>query len=58
MGAGVGFALVTVLTQVLVMHVSVGPWWIATAQAHGNKDQSAIGYNFIPDMLVIRRMLV
>ncbi len=36
LGAGVGFALATVLTLALVLHVSIGPWWIATAQAHGH----------------------
>jgi uncharacterized protein involved in response to NO len=35
-GAGVGFALATILTLALAMHVFLGPWWIATAQAHGH----------------------
>lgn len=36
LGVGVGFALATVLTLSLLLHVSLGPWWIATAQAHGH----------------------
>lgn len=36
MGAGVGFVLATVLTLALALHVSLGPWWLATAQAHGH----------------------
>lgn len=36
LGAGVGFALATVLTLALLLHVSIGAWWIATAQAHGH----------------------
>ena len=36
MGAGVGFVLATILTLALALHVSLGPWWIATAQAHGH----------------------
>ena len=36
LGAGVGFALATVLTLALVLHVSIGPWWIVTAQVHGH----------------------
>jgi uncharacterized protein involved in response to NO len=36
MGAGVGFVLASILTLTLALHVSLGPWWIATAQAHGH----------------------
>jgi uncharacterized protein involved in response to NO len=36
LGVGVGFALATVLTLSMVLRVSLGPWWIATAQAHGH----------------------
>ncbi len=36
LGAGVGFALATILTLTQVTHISPGPWWIATAQAHGH----------------------
>ena len=36
MGAGVGFVLATILTLALALHVSLGSWWIATAQAHGH----------------------
>jgi uncharacterized protein involved in response to NO len=36
LGAGAGFVLATVLTLAQVLHVSIGPWWIATAQAHGH----------------------
>lgn len=36
MGAGVGFALATILTLAQVLHIPIGPWWIATAQAHGH----------------------
>jgi len=36
LGAGVGFVLATILTLALTLHVSLGPWWIATAQAHGH----------------------
>lgn len=31
-----GFALATILTLAQLMHLSIGPWWIATAQAHGH----------------------
>jgi hypothetical protein len=41
-GTGVGFTLATVLALVQVLHIPFGPWWIATAQVHGHKDQSAI----------------
>jgi len=36
LGAGVGFALATVLTLAQALHVPIGPWWVATAQAHGH----------------------
>lgn len=36
MGAGVGFVLATILTLALALHVYLGTWWIATAQAHGH----------------------
>jgi uncharacterized protein involved in response to NO len=36
MGAGVGFVLATILTLALALHVFLGPWWIAAAQAHGH----------------------
>ncbi len=36
MGAGVGFVIATILTLAIALHVSIGPWWIATAQAHGH----------------------
>ena len=36
LGAGVGFALATVLTLAQALHVPIGPWWAATAQAHGH----------------------
>ncbi|HEX9134073.1 MAG TPA: hypothetical protein VF844_17410 [Ktedonobacteraceae bacterium] len=36
MGSGVGFALATILTLAQAMHISIGPWWLATAQAHGH----------------------
>jgi len=32
----VGFALATILTLAQVLHIPIGPWWIATAQAHGH----------------------
>ena len=31
-----GFALATILTLAQVLHIPIGPWWIATAQAHGH----------------------
>ena len=31
LGAGVGFALATVLTLSLLLHVPIGTWWISTA---------------------------
>src|SRR5712691_13059506 len=36
LGAGGGFALATVLTLTQMLQVSLGPWWSATAQAHGH----------------------
>lgn len=36
LGAGVGFALATVLTLAQALHVPIGPWWVAMAQAHGH----------------------
>jgi len=36
LGAGGGFALATVLTLSRALHASLGPWWIALAQAHGH----------------------
>src|SRR3989442_15843989 len=36
LGTGGGFVLATVLTLTLALHLSVGPWWAAMAQAHGH----------------------
>ncbi len=36
LGAGGGFALATVLTLTAAFSLSIGPWWSATAQAHGH----------------------
>ncbi len=36
MGAGVGFVLASILTLTLALHVSLGPWWVGLAQAHGH----------------------
>lgn len=36
LGVGAGFALATVLTLSQALHISLGPWWIAAAQAHGH----------------------
>jgi len=36
LGAGGGFALATVLTLTSALHMPIGPWWSATAQAHGH----------------------
>lgn len=36
LGAGAGFALATVLTLTPLLRVAIGPWWLATAQAHGH----------------------
>lgn len=36
MGAGVGFVLAAILTLTLAVHVSIGAWWTALAQAHGH----------------------
>jgi uncharacterized protein involved in response to NO len=36
MGAGVGFFMATILTLVLALHIFIGTWWVATAQAHGH----------------------
>ncbi len=36
LGTGGGFALATVLTLTAAFAISIGPWWSATAQAHGH----------------------
>src|SRR5437868_14729920 len=36
LGAGVGFSMGTILTLALTLHISLVPWWIATAQANGH----------------------
>lgn len=36
MGAGAGFVLATVLTVAQLLHVPIGSWWMAMAQAHGH----------------------
>jgi uncharacterized protein involved in response to NO len=35
-GTGGGFVLATILTLTAAFAVSIGPWWSATAQAHGH----------------------
>ncbi|HEX8730949.1 MAG TPA: hypothetical protein VF725_02710, partial [Ktedonobacterales bacterium] len=35
LGAAGGFALASVLSVTLAAHITLGPWWAATAQAHG-----------------------
>jgi uncharacterized protein involved in response to NO len=35
-GSGGGFVLATILTLTAAFAVSIGPWWSATAQAHGH----------------------
>ena len=58
LGTGSGFVLATILTLTEVLHVPLGAWWSAIAQAHGHLQLCGwaglfilgVAFHFLPRM--------